>query len=91
MAEKGKSHAERWTKEKVETFVEVLAHPVNGFVFCLDRLALKKPSNSEVYKPIKKIFDEELAKKEIIDHGTQFQRPWNYNTNRNNVRKSLVI
>ena len=36
------SHVRRWTKEKVEKFAEVLTDPVNGFAFCLDRLASKK-------------------------------------------------
>ena len=44
-----------------------LRNPVNGFVFCLDKLALKKSSNNEVYEHIKKSFDEELAKKEFIE------------------------
>ena len=44
-----------------------LSNPVNGFVFCLDKLALKKSSNNEVYEHIKKSFDEELAKKEFIE------------------------
>ena len=57
----------RWTKEEVEKFSEVLADPVNGFVFCLDRLALKKSSNNEVYEHINKSFDEELAKEEFIE------------------------
>ena len=43
MAGKGKeSHVRRWTKEEMENFANVLADPVYGFAFCLDRLALKK-------------------------------------------------
>ena len=77
-------------KKKWKSLLRFLADTVNGFAFCLDRLALKKSSNSDVYEHIKKSFDEELATEEFIDHGTQFQRPWNYNTNKNNVRKPLL-
>ena len=51
----------------MEKFTEVLADPINGFAFCLDRLALKKSTNNEAYEHIKKTFDEELAKKEFIE------------------------
>ena len=68
MPEKGKeSRVRRWTEEEAEKFAKVLADPVNGFVFCLDRLALKKSSNNAVYEHIKKSFDKELAKKESIE------------------------
>ena len=43
----------------MEKFVEVLVDPVNGFAFRLDRVALKKSSNNEVY--------EELTKKNFIE------------------------
>ena len=59
-------HVRRATKEEVEKFAEVSADLVNGLAFCLDRLALMKQSNNNVYERIKKSFDEELAKKEFI-------------------------
>ena len=43
----------------MEKFAEVLVDPVNGFAFRLDRVALKKSSNNEVY--------EELTKKNFIE------------------------
>ena len=46
----------RWTKEEVKKFAEVLADPVNGFVFCMSRPVLEKLSNNEVYEHIKKSF-----------------------------------
>ena len=58
---------ERWTKDAMEKFPQVLVDPANGFVFCLDKIALKKLSNNEVYEHVKKTFDEELAKKEFIE------------------------
>ena len=48
----------------MEKFPQVLVDPANGFVFCLDKIAL---SNNEVYEHVKKTFDEELAKKEFIE------------------------
>lgn len=39
---KRECHVSRWTKEEVEKFDKALANHVNGFVFCLDRIALKK-------------------------------------------------
>ena len=59
---KEEKNVRRWTKEEVEKFAQVLADPANGFAFCLDKLALKKSSNNEVYEHIKKSFDEELSK-----------------------------
>ena len=61
------SHVRRWTKEEEVKSVEVLADLINGFAFCLDRLALKKSSNDELYEHIKKNFDEALEKKEFIE------------------------
>ena len=61
------NHVRRCAKEEVEKFTEVLANPVNGFAFCLDRLASKKSSNNEVYENMTKTFDEKLAKKELIE------------------------
>ena len=48
-------------------FPQVLVDPANGFVFCLEKIALKQLSNNEVYEHVKKTFDEELAKKELIE------------------------
>ena len=61
------SHVRRQTKKGVEKFAEVLSDPVIWFAFCLDRLALKKLSNKEVYEHTRKIFYEELRKKEFIE------------------------
>ena len=54
----------RGTKEEVEKFPQGIADPANGFVFCLENLALKKLSN-QVYDHIKKTFNKELVKKEL--------------------------
>ena len=64
---KDEKNVRRWTKEEVEKFSEVLADPANGFVFALNKLALKKSSNNELYDLIKKSFVEQLTKKELIE------------------------
>ena len=64
---KKESNVRRETKKEVEKFAEVLSDPVIWFAFCLDRLALKKLSNKEVYEHTRKIFYEELRKKEFIE------------------------
>ena len=51
----------------MKKFVEVLADSVNGFVFCLDKLALMKSPNNEFYEDVKKSFNGELAKKEFTE------------------------
>lgn len=44
--------ARRWTNEETELFAEILADPDNGFAESLERLALKKSSNNEVFRHI---------------------------------------
>ena len=61
------SHVRRQTKKESEKFAEVLVDPVNGFAFRLDRVALKKSSNNEVYEHMRKIFYEELTIKDFIE------------------------
>ena len=56
-------NVKRWTKEEVEKFAEVLADPANGFAFALDKLALKKSSNNELYEHIKKNLMNNYQKK----------------------------
>ena len=65
--ERGGRYVRRWTKKEVKKFVEVLADSVNGFAFCLDRLALMKSPNNKFYEDVKKSFDGEIAKKEFIE------------------------
>ena len=61
------SHVRRQTKKESEKFAEVLVDPVDGFAFRLDRVALKKSSNNEVYEHMRKIFYEELTIKDFIE------------------------
>ena len=51
----------------MEKFAEVLVDPADGFAFRLDRVALKKSSNNKVYEHMRKIFYEEVTKKDFIE------------------------
>ena len=70
---KRECHVSRWTKQEVEKFDKALANHVNGFAFCLDRIALKKLSNNNVLDHRKKSFDEEFlevnSKSNLKDKG----------------------
>ena len=44
--------ARRWTNEETELYAEILSDPDNGFAQSLERLALKKSSNNEVFRQI---------------------------------------
>ena len=52
MAKQMSKLARRWTIEETELFAENLAYPDNGFAQSLERLALKKSSNNEVFRHI---------------------------------------
>ena len=55
--------ARRWTENKLELFVEVLADPENNFAISLEKLALRKPVNNEVFEYIKNNFDMKMDNK----------------------------
>ena len=52
---------------KWKIFAQISVDTANGFAFCLEKLALKKLSKNEVYEHIKKILDEQLARKKFIE------------------------
>ena len=52
-------NARRWTDVELDAYADVLADPENSFAAILDKLALKKSSNNEVFEHIQK----ELAAK----------------------------
>lgn len=66
MAAKKQSSARRWTKDEVELFAQVLADPSDGFAHAIDRLALKKSANNEVYEHLQTEFRKQLEKEEFI-------------------------
>ena len=55
----------KWTEEENELFAKILSSDENSFASSLERLALKKSSNNEVFSHIKRILDSELKKKEF--------------------------
>ena len=62
---KCKESQRRSTKEEIEKFSEILADPTNNYAASLEKLALKKSSNNELFEHIKNTFDEELNDREF--------------------------
>ena len=54
-----------WAKEEIEKFNEILPDPINNYTASLEKLALKKLSNNELFEHIKNTFDEELNDREF--------------------------
>ena len=61
---KGKTtkNARRWTENELELFVKVLAYLENNFALSLEKFALKKSANNEVFEHIKNTFDTKMDK-----------------------------
>ena len=47
-------NARRWTDVELDAYADVLADPENSFAASLDKLALKKSCNDEVFEHIQK-------------------------------------
>ena len=47
-------NAQRWTDVELDAYADVLADPENFFATPLDKLALKKSSNNEVFRIYRK-------------------------------------
>ena len=47
-------NAQRWTDVELDAYADVLADPENSFAASLDKLALKKSCNDEVFEHIQK-------------------------------------
>ena len=62
MVDQKEDRCRKWTSEETRLFAKVLADEENCFGINLEKLALKKSSNNEVYSCIKTIFDEELKR-----------------------------
>ena len=56
----------RWTKEEIGKCSEILADATNNYAASLEKLALKKSSNNELFEHIKNTFYEELNDREFI-------------------------
>ena len=61
-------NAQRWTDIELDTYADVLANSKNSFAATLDKLALKKSSNNEVFEHIQK---ELVAEMETEDFQLQ--------------------
>lgn len=59
-SKKTKKNSRRWTQEETELFAQILSDPDNGFAESLERLALKKSSNNEVFMYIQQEFVKAL-------------------------------
>ena len=66
MAEKQKlmkiipKNSRRWTETELNTYGKVLADPENNFALTLEKLALKKSANNEIFEHIKEQLDLEM-------------------------------
>ena len=58
-------NSRRWTECELEIFADVLAEPENCFAVTLEKLALKKSSNNEVFDHIQNAFVSEMAREEF--------------------------
>ena len=59
------SRNRKWTEEELEQFSIILSSEENCFALALEKLALKKSSNNEVFEHIKKYLDRALKEKEF--------------------------
>ena len=59
-------NSRRWTDTELNTYADVLADPENCFAATLDKLALKKSSNNEVFEHIQKHFVSEIDAMQCI-------------------------
>ena len=55
-----KARSRNWTDNELEEFAKVLADDENAFAVSLEKLALKKSANNEVFSQIKIAFDRAL-------------------------------
>ena len=62
---KCKESQRHWMKEDIDKFSEILADPANNYGASLEKLALKKLLNNELFEHIKNTFDEELNDREF--------------------------
>ena len=56
-------NARQWTENEHELFAEVLADPESNFAISLEKLALKKSANNEIFEHIKNTFEIEMDNK----------------------------
>ena len=64
-ANQKKSRSRKWTEEELELDAIILSSEENSFASALEKLALKKSSNNEMFQHIKKILDCALKDKDF--------------------------
>ena len=60
-----------WTNKETLLFVEILIDEEFNFEDCLERRALKRSANEEVYKATLQLFQEEMNKEEFLQHNAK--------------------
>ena len=61
-----KKNARNWTKEEIELFARVIADPRADYINTLEKKALKKEANAEVFESILADFQRELEDENFI-------------------------
>ena len=61
-----KKKARNWTKEEIELFARVIADPCADYINTLEKKALKKEANAEVFESILADFQRELEDENFI-------------------------
>ena len=61
-----KKKARNWTKEEIELFARVIADPCADYINTLEKKALKKEANAEVFESILADFQRELENENFI-------------------------
>ena len=73
---KGKN-SRQWSPVEIDTFADVLADTENNYAVALDKLALKKSSNNEVFEHIRTAFLVEMEKEDFrVRNKEHFIRSW---------------
>ena len=62
---KGPKNARPWTDVEFHAYADVLADQENSFAATLDKLALKKSSNNEVFEHIQKELAAEIETEDL--------------------------
>lgn len=81
----------RWTELEINVYADVLANPENSFAIALEKLALKKLANNEVFEHIQKLFQAELDKDDFKEKNSELlknlKEPTKLNTSIEKLRQ----
>ena len=76
-----------WTNEETLLFLELLIDEEFNFANCLERQALKRSANEEVYKEILQPFQQEMNKEEFLQRNAKNFGKGKYQSLQVNTRK----